>query len=115
MCGTVWVDNTAAIAVGTGKDFTLETVKHITAKVRFLQECVQRKMIPLVYITTDKNISDESDEQSPGPQLIQHRNSTLDMINVIADTTPNVAVIWRRIRVAVQARRSVMEELSRQL
>jgi hypothetical protein len=28
----VWVDNTAAIAVATGKDFTHETVKHVTVK-----------------------------------------------------------------------------------
>ena len=33
-CG--WVDNTAVIAVATGNDFTHETVKHVTVKVRFL-------------------------------------------------------------------------------
>jgi hypothetical protein len=38
----VWVDNTAAIAVATGNDFTHETVKRVTVKVRFLQECVQK-------------------------------------------------------------------------
>jgi len=48
----VWVDNTAAIAVATGNDFTHETVKHVTVKVRFLQECVQRKIIMIVYIKT---------------------------------------------------------------
>ena len=46
----VWVDNTAAIAVATGNDFTHETVKQVTVrvKVRFLQECVQRKIIMIV-------------------------------------------------------------------
>ena len=96
----VWVDNTAAIAVATGNDFTHETVKHVTVKVRFLQECVQRKIILLVYIKTGKNISDIMTKQSPGPQFIQHRNYTLGMIDVIAEAS-NVAVIWRRIRVTV--------------
>ena len=35
-------DNAAAIAVATGNDFTHETVKHVTVKVRFLQEGLQR-------------------------------------------------------------------------
>jgi hypothetical protein len=39
----VWVDNTAAIEVATGNDFTHETVKHVTVKVRFLRECVQHQ------------------------------------------------------------------------
>jgi hypothetical protein len=34
----VRVDNAAAIAAATGNDFTHETVKHVTVKVRFLQE-----------------------------------------------------------------------------
>ena len=97
----VWVDNTAAIAVATGNDFTHETVKHLTVKVRFLQEYVQLKIILLVYIKTGKNISDIMTKQSPGPQFIQHRNYTLGMIDVITDATSNVAVIWRRIRVTV--------------
>jgi hypothetical protein len=46
----VWVDNTAAIAVATGNDFTHETVKHVTVKVHFLQEFVQRKIIMIAYI-----------------------------------------------------------------
>ena len=33
-----WVDNTAALAVANGNDFT-----HETLKVQFIQECVQRK------------------------------------------------------------------------
>ena len=45
----VWVDNTAALAVANGNDFTHETVKHVTVKVRFLQECVQRKIILVSY------------------------------------------------------------------
>jgi hypothetical protein len=42
---SVWVDNTAAIAVASGNDSTHETVKHMTVKVRFLQERVQRQII----------------------------------------------------------------------
>ena len=100
----VWVDNTAAIAVATGNDFTHETVKYVTVnsvKVCFLQECVQRKIILLVYIKTGKNTPDIMTKQSPGPQFIQHHNYTLGMINVITDATSNVAVIWRHIRVTV--------------
>ena len=41
----VWVDNVAEIVVATRNDFTHETVKHVTVKVRFLQECVQRGII----------------------------------------------------------------------
>ncbi len=44
----VWVENTAAIAVATGNDFTHETVKHVTIKARFLQECVHRKIVMIV-------------------------------------------------------------------
>ncbi len=54
----VWVDNTAAIAVATGNDFTHETVKHVSVKLRFLQECVQHKIIMIVYFKTSKNIAD---------------------------------------------------------
>ena len=42
------VDNTVTLAVANGNDdFTHETVKHVTAKVRFLQEYVQRKIVLL--------------------------------------------------------------------
>ncbi len=54
----VWVDNTAAIADARGKDFTHETVKHVTVKVRFIHECVQRNIILIAYIKTSKNIAD---------------------------------------------------------
>ena len=70
----VWVDNTAAIAVATGNDFTHETVKHVTVKVRFIQECVQRQMILIAYIKTSKNIADIMTKQSAGPQFAQHRD-----------------------------------------
>ena len=70
----VWVDNTAAIAVATGNDFTHETVKHVTVKVRFIQECVQRKIIMISYIKTSKNIADIMTKQSAGPQFVRHHD-----------------------------------------
>ncbi len=70
----VWVDITAAIAVATGNDFTLETVKRVTVKVCFLQECVQRKIIMIVHIQISKNIADIMTKQSAGSQLAQHRD-----------------------------------------
>jgi hypothetical protein len=82
----VWVDSTAAIADATGplnrkNDFTHETVKHVTVEVRFLQECVQREILLLVYIKAGKYISDIMTKQSPGPQFIQHHNCSLGMID----------------------------------
>ena len=53
----VWVDNTAALAVATGSDFTHETVKHVTVKVRFIQECVQRKIVRISYVATQEHFS----------------------------------------------------------
>ena len=49
-----WADNTAAIAVAVGSDLTRETVKHVTVKERFLQECVRDKIVLLLYIKTCK-------------------------------------------------------------
>ncbi len=40
----VRVDNTVAIEVATGNDLTHETVKHVTVKVCFIQECVQQRI-----------------------------------------------------------------------
>ena len=70
----VWVDNTAAIAVAKGNDFTHETVKHVTVKVRFIQECVQREIIMIPYIKTSKNIVDIMSWTS----VRQHRDYALD-------------------------------------
>jgi hypothetical protein len=97
----VWVDNTAAIAVATGNDFTHETVKHVTVKVRFLQECVQRKIIMITYIKTNKNIADIMTKQSAGPQFAQHRDYALGIIDVIQQCVAAAAVILRRIRTCV--------------
>jgi hypothetical protein len=99
----VWVDNTAAIAVATGNDFTHETVKHVTVKVCFIQECVQRQMILITYIKTSKNIADimPVTKQSAGPQFAQHRDYALkiiDDISVDSAVMAALAVVWRRIR-----------------
>jgi hypothetical protein len=97
----VWVDNTATIAVAKGNDFTHETVKHVTVKVRFLQECVQRKIILLAYIKTSKNIADIMTKQSAGPQFAQHRDYALGLIDAISAVFAAVAAILRRIRIRV--------------
>ena len=44
----VWSNNTATSSVAKGDNFTPETVKHITVKVQFLQECIQQNIIKLV-------------------------------------------------------------------
>ena len=82
----VWVDNTAALSVATGNDFTHETVKHVTVKVRFLQECVQYKIVRLSYVSTRKNISDMMTKQSSGQQFTAHRDFALGYAdNIVTD------------------------------
>lgn len=84
----VWIDNTAALAVATGNDFTHATVKHVTVKVRFLQECVKHKIVRLTYVGTRKNISDMMTKQSNGQQFKAHRDFTLGYVDeVIPDNT----------------------------
>jgi hypothetical protein len=80
----VWAYNTAAIAVATGNDFTHETVKHETFKVRFLQECVQRCII-IVYI---------NDYNSRSIVIF-----ALGMIDLIAAVIAAVAEIRCKIRI----------------
>ncbi len=98
-CVGVDSDNTAAIAVATGNDFTHWTVKHVTDKVRFIQECVPRQIILIAYIKTNKNIADIVTKLDP--QFAQHRDYALGIIDDIsADSAlmAALAVIWRRIR-----------------
>jgi hypothetical protein len=97
----VWVDNTAAIVVATRRDFTHETVKHVTVNVRFLQECVQRGIIMITYIVTSKNIAEIMTHQSAGPQFAQHRDYALGIINAVTAVITALAWVWRRIRFRV--------------
>jgi hypothetical protein len=88
-----------------GNDFTHEshdeTVKHVTVKVRFLQECVQGKIIMIVYIKTCKNIADIMTMQSPGPQFGQHCDYALGAFDAITSVIAAVAENRRRICVRV--------------
>jgi hypothetical protein len=79
-------------------------VKHVTVKVRFIQECVQRQIILIAYIKTSKNIADIMTKQSAGPPFAQHRDYALgiiDDISVDSALMAALAVIWRRIRFLV--------------
>ncbi len=75
----IWVHNTAVIAVSvaTGKDFTHETLKHVTVKVRFLWGRVQRRIITITSVKTCKNTTDIMNMQLAGPQFVQHRDYAL--------------------------------------
>jgi hypothetical protein len=95
----VWVNNTAAIAVATGNNLIHETVKHATVKVRFLQECVQKSIIRIMYIKTCKNIADIMTKQSAGPQFEQHLDFTLRRIDVIAAVIAAAAEIRHKIHI----------------
>ncbi len=97
----MWDDNTATIAVATGNDFTHETAKHATVKVCFLQECVQRKIIMIVYIKTSKNIADIMAKQSPGPQFVQHCDYVLGVIDAISSVIAAIVETQHRICVCV--------------
>ncbi len=82
----MWVDNTVAIAVATGNDFTHETVKHVTLKARFLQGCVQQD--PYDCVCQDQQKHCRHNDQAPGPQFLQHRHHALGAIDAI---TPMIA------------------------
>jgi hypothetical protein len=98
----VWMgDNTAAIAVATGNDFTDETVKHVTVKVRFVHECVLHKIIMIVYIKTRKKIANVMTKRSSGPQFVQHCDYALGAIDAIISVIAAVAETQRRICVRV--------------
>jgi hypothetical protein len=97
----VWVDNTAAIAFAAGNDFTHETVKRVTVKVRFLQECLQRQIIMISYIKTNKNVANIMTKQSAGPQLVQHLDYALEIIDIIQQCVAATAAMLRRIRTCV--------------
>ena len=98
----VWADNTAAIAVATGNDFTHETVKHVTVKVRFFSKVRTAEdhliIIMITYIKTNKSIAEITTKQSAGPQFAQPRDYALGIIDIIQQC---VAVILRRIRTCV--------------
>ena len=97
----VWVDNTAALAVATGSDFTHETVRHVTVKVWFIQECAQRKIVRISYVATRKNISDMMTKLSAGTQIISHHDlTTLGYVDSFAgvDTFAGTALFRRRRR-----------------
>ena len=58
--------------------------KHVTVKVRFIQECVQRKIVRISYVATRKNISDKMTKQSVGQPFISHRDFTLGYVDSFA-------------------------------
>ncbi len=97
----VGVDNTEAIAGATRNDFTHETVKLVKVKVRFLQECIQHKIIMIVHIKTSKNIADIMTKQSAGLQFVQHHDYALEAIYTITSVIVAVEEILRRICVCV--------------
>ncbi len=68
MCARV--DNAAAIAVAAAKNCTHKAAKHAAVKVPFLQACLPRGIIMIMYIKTCKNIADITTKQSVAPQLI---------------------------------------------
>ena len=100
----VWVDNTAALAVATGNDYTHETLKHVTVKVRFLQECVQRKIVRLSYINTHKNISDMMTKQSSGPQFKAHRDFVMGYTDIVVSHSASASFAVRVRRRTVRLR-----------
>ncbi len=83
--------------------FTHDTVKHLTVKVRFLQECVQRKIIVIAYIKMIEKNSDIMNnlKQSEGPEFAQHRDNALGIHNAINIVTAAVDEILRWIRIYV--------------
>ena len=73
----VWTDNTATLSVVKGDNFTHETVKHVTVKVQFLQECIQHNIITQVHIKTTQNTADILTKQLAAVIFEIHRNYSL--------------------------------------
>jgi hypothetical protein len=73
----VWVDNMAALSVATGENFAHETSKHLSVKVRYIQERLNRNMIHLHYIKTDENVSDMMTKSLTGNKFLRFRNFAL--------------------------------------
>ncbi len=73
----------------------------MTVQVRFIQECVQSKILMISYIKTSKNIADIMTKQSAGPQFVQHRDYALGYLDAINTGVAAVAEVWRRIRIRV--------------
>ena len=73
----VWTDNTATLSVVKGDIFTHETVKHITVKVQFLQECIQHNIITSAHIKTTQNTADILTKQLAVVIFKIHRNYSL--------------------------------------
>ena len=76
-------DNTATSVVVNGNDIIHERVKHVTVKARFLQECVQRKIILLgqsfgtyLYESEYCRYTMILTKQSSGSQFHMHRNDS---------------------------------------
>ncbi len=92
----MWVD-TAAIDIVTGKYFTHETVKHVTVKMLFLQECMQRGIIMIAYIKTCKNIADIMTKQSAAPRITQHRDYALGIIDAFNTVIAELAITYQSL------------------
>jgi hypothetical protein len=73
----VWTDNTATLSVAKGDNFTHETVKHVTVKVQFLQECIQRNIITIAHIKTTQNTADIMTKQLTVVTFEFHRDYSL--------------------------------------
>jgi hypothetical protein len=82
----------------TGNDFTRETVKHETLKVRFHQGSVQHKGIMIAYI---KTIKKHHRYNNQAIRLISIRDYALGLHNVINIVTVAVGEIFRQIRIYV--------------
>ena len=96
-----WVENSAAIFRDSENIFNHRTVKHVTIKVRFIQQSVQRKIVVIHYLKTINNIDDIMTKQSAGSRFVQLHDYALGYIDTINIGTAAVAVIWRRIRIRV--------------
>ncbi len=95
----VWVDNTAAIIVAMGNDFTHETVKHATVKVLFPSEvCTAQDHHDSIY-QDDRKYCRYNDQASS--QFAQHRDYALGIRDAINIVTAAVAEILRRVHIYV--------------
>ena len=117
MIYNAWVENTATLAVANGNDFTHKTVLHVTVKVRFLQDCVQRKIVllaPIQAIRTHQNIADILTKQADGPQFRMHRNYILGVSDTVDISVSAMIVYVSRASTRRRRRQSRKSILARQ-
>jgi hypothetical protein len=89
----VWVDNTAAIAVATGKDSTHETVKHVAVKLSFLRSVCNAGSL---WLRISRRAEKSQISWLNSLLLLSSRNTAIMLWELSTPSTDTIG--WRKIR-----------------